>query len=153
PIDDFNCGDNEGSCYFHVNQRRGRRWSAARGFLKPVLGRPNLRLETNVLVEAVVFDGRRAVGVRFRRDRAVATPRCRGEAILAAGAMGTPQILMLSGVGPAAALSALGTTPVADRPGVGANLQDHLQLRLIFEVSGIKTLNETYHSLVGRALM
>src|SRR5262249_20362547 len=109
--------------------------------------------ERQVGGEPVVSDARRAVGVGFRRDGAVATARCRGEVILAAGAIGTPQILMLSGVGPAAALSALGTTPVADRPGVGANLQDHLQLRLIFEVSGIKTLNETYHSLVGRALM
>src|SRR5690349_9452044 len=68
PVDDFNCGDNEGSCYFHVNQQRGRRWSAARGFLKPVLGRPNLRLETNVLVEAVLVENARAAGVRWSRD-------------------------------------------------------------------------------------
>src|ERR1043166_9905028 len=69
PIDDFNCGDNEGSCYFHVNQKRGRRWSAARGFLKPVLDRGNLRLETGCLVEGVEFDGKRAAGVRWRQDR------------------------------------------------------------------------------------
>src|SRR5215216_1688582 len=154
PVDDFNCGDNEGSCYFHVNQWRGRRWSAARGFLKPVLGRSNLRLETGVLVESVVFDNsRRAVGVRFRRDGVVATARCRGEVILSAGAIGTPQILMLSGVGPGAALNDLGLATVLDKPGVGGNLQDHLQLRLIYEVTGIKTLNETYHSLGGRARM
>src|SRR5438309_6476650 len=73
PIPDFNCGDNEGSCYFHVNQHRGRRWSAARGFLKPVLGRPNLRLETEVLVERVTFDGKRAVGVRWHRNGATVT--------------------------------------------------------------------------------
>ncbi len=152
-IDDFNCGDNEGSCTFHVNQRRGRRWSAARGFLKPVLGRSNLRLETGVLVEAVAFEGSRAVGVRFRRDGAVTTARCRGEVILAAGAIGSPQILMLSGVGPGAALSERGIPIVLEKPGVGANLQDHLQLRLIYKVTGIKTLNETYHSLLGRVLM
>ncbi len=152
-IDDFNCGDNEGSCTFHVNQRRGRRWSAARGFLKPVLGRSNLRLETGVLVEAVAFDNRRAVGVRFRRDGAVTTARCRGEVILAAGAIGSPQILMLSGVGPGAGLSERGIPIVLEKPGVGENLQDHLQLRLIYKVTGIKTLNETYHSLLGRALM
>jgi choline dehydrogenase len=152
-IDDFNCGDNEGSCTFHVNQRRGRRWSAARGFLKPVLGRSNLRLETGVLVEAVAFEGSRAVGVRFRRDGAVTTARCRGEVILAAGAIGSPQILMLSGVGPGAALSERGIPIVLEKPGVGENLQDHLQLRLIYKVTGIKTLNETYHSLLGRALM
>ncbi len=152
-IDDFNCGDNEGSCTFHVNQRRGRRWSAARGFLKPVLGRPNLRMETGVLVEAVAFDNRRAAGGRFRRDGAVTTARCRGEVILAAGAIGSPQILMLSGVGPGAGLSERGIPIVLEKPGVGENLQDHLQLRLIYKVTGIKTLNETYHSLLGRALM
>jgi choline dehydrogenase len=152
-IDDFNCGDNEGSCYFHVNQRRGRRWSAASGFLKPVLGRPNLRLETGVLVEAVEFADRRVTGVRFRRDGAVATARCRGEVILSAGAIGSPHILMLSGVGPAQTLADCGIPVVLDKPGVGANLHDHLQLRLIYKITGAKTLNETYHSLSGRMLM
>jgi len=152
-IDDFNCGDNEGSCYFHVNQRRGRRWSAARGFLKPVLGRQNLRLETGVLVEAIEFADGRAIAVRLRQDGKVLRARCRHEVILAAGAIGSPQILMLSGVGPGAHLRDLGIPVVRDTPGVGANLQDHLQLRLIYQVSGIKTLNETYHSPVGRALM
>jgi choline dehydrogenase len=152
-IDDFNCGDNEGSCHFHVNQQRGRRWSAARGFLKPVLGRTNLRLETDVLVEGITFEGRRATAVRFRRDRAVESARCRGEVILSAGSIGSPQILMLSGVGPGDALSQHGIPPVLDKPGVGGNLQDHLQLRMIYKVSGIKTLNETYHSWLGRAGM
>jgi choline dehydrogenase-like flavoprotein len=152
-IDDFNCGDNEGSCYFHVNQRRGRRWSAASGFLKPVLGRSNLRLETGVLVEAVEFENRRAVGVRFRRDGAIHTARCRGEVILSAGSIGSPHILMLSGVGPGRELADLGIPVVLDKPGVGANLHDHLQLRLIYRITGAKTLNETYHSRVGRALM
>ena len=153
PVDDFNRGDNEGSCLFHVNQRRGRRWSSARGFLKPVLGRPNLRLETGCLVERVMFDGRRAAGVRFRQNGALREARCRGEVILAAGAIGSPQVLLLSGVGPGADLQAQGVAGVLDRPGVGANLQDHLQLRMIYKVSGLKTLNETYQSLFNRAVM
>jgi choline dehydrogenase-like flavoprotein len=153
PIADFNAGDNEGSCLFHVNQKRGRRWSAARGFLKPALGRPNLRLETGCLVEGVVFEGKRAVGVRWRQNGVEREARCRGEVILAAGSLGSVQILMLSGVGPGAHLQEFGIPVVLDRPGVGANLHDHLQLRLIYQVSGIKTLNETYHSLIGRIRM
>ncbi len=152
-IDDFNRGDNEGSCYFHVNQRRGRRWSAARGFLKPVLHRKNLRLETGCLVEALVIENKRAAGVRWRQDGITRTARCRGEVILSAGAIGSPQILLLSGVGPAAELSRFSIPLALDRPGVGKNLHDHLQLRMIYKVSGIKTLNETYASLFGRAAM
>lgn len=152
-IDDFNCGDNEGSCYFHVNQRRGRRWSSARGFLKPVLGRPNLRLETGCLVERLAFDGRKATGVQFRQNGALQTARCRGEVILATGAIGSPQILLLSGIGPAAELQPLGIPSVLDRAGVGRNLQDHLQLRMIYKVAGVKTLNETYQSLFNRGMM
>ncbi|MDB5603079.1 MAG: choline dehydrogenase [Xanthobacteraceae bacterium] len=153
PIGDFNTGDNEGSCYFQVNQKRGRRWSAARGFLKPVLGRKNLRLETGCLVEGLEFDGTRATGVRFRRDGVSQTARCRGEVILSAGAIGSAQILQLSGIGPAEELTRFGIEMVADRRGVGGNLQDHLQLRLIYQVSGVRTLNETYHSLLRRAHM
>ena len=153
PVDDFNCGDNEGSCYFHVNQRRGRRWSAARGFLRPVLGRANLRLETGVLVEGVTFEEGRATGVRFRRDDQTIIARCRGEVILAAGSIGSVQLLLLSGVGPPGQLQGLGIPVVLDKPGVGENLQDHLQLRLIYQVSGVTTLNETYRSRLGRARM
>ncbi|HZP78425.1 MAG TPA: GMC family oxidoreductase N-terminal domain-containing protein [Pseudolabrys sp.] len=153
PINDFNCGDNEGSCYFHVNQRRGRRWSAARGFLKPVLNRANLQLETGCLAEGVDFEGRRAIGVRWRQNGVSRSARCRGEVILAAGAIGSPQLMLLSGVGPAEQLAELGIPLVLDKPGVGGNLQDHLQLRLIYKVSGIKTLNETSGSLVRRARM
>ena len=152
-IDDFNCGDNEGSCYFHVTQKRGRRWSAARGFLKPALKRPNLRLLTGCLVEGVVFEGRRAVGVRFRQDGQTKVARCRGEVIVAGGAIGSVQILKLSGVGPAAELRNHGLPVVIDKPWLGENLQDHLQLRLIHKVTGIKTLNEQYRSLVGRMAM
>jgi choline dehydrogenase len=153
PVNDFNCGDNEGSCYFHVNQQRGRRWSAARGFLKPVLHRQNLKLETGVLVERVLFEGRRAVGVAYRQDGVVQSARARGEVVLSAGAIGSPQILMQSGVGPVSHLSQHGIPIVVDKLGVGANLQDHLQLRLIFRVEGLPTLNERYHSLPRRAWM
>jgi choline dehydrogenase-like flavoprotein len=152
-IDDFNTGDNEGSCAYHVNQKRGRRWSAARGFLKPALKRQNLRLETGCLVEGVQFDGRRAVGVRFRRNGTSWLARCRGEVILAAGSLGSIQTLLLSGVGPAAQLREFGIPVVLDKPGVGENLQDHLQLRMIYQVSGAKTLNEDYHSHIGFAKM
>jgi choline dehydrogenase len=152
-IADFNCGDNEGCCAFHVNQRRGRRVSAARAFLKPVLKRANLRLETGCLVEGLIFEGRRAVGVRWRqagaKDGTSRSARCRGEVVLAAGAIGSPQILMLSGIGPAAHLREHGIDVRLDRPGVGANLQDHLQLRLIYKVQGITTLNERYHAPLG----
>ncbi len=151
--DDFNTGDNTGVGLFHVNQKRGLRWSAARGFLKPVLKRPNLRLETGVLVERVVLDGRRATGVRFRRGDQVVEAKAKGEVILCAGSIGSAQILQLSGIGPAGALETLGVPVALDKPGVGGNLQDHLQQRAIYRVSGVKTLNETYHALVGRALM
>jgi choline dehydrogenase-like flavoprotein len=151
PIDDFNSGDNEGSAPYHVTQVRGRRWSAARGFLKPALRRPNLRLETGCLVEAVEFADRRAVGVRWRQDGMLRRARCRGEVVLSAGAIGSPQIMLLSGVGPAAQLQRHGIPVVLDRPGVGENLHDHLQVRLIYRVSGVKTLNAMYHSVWGRA--
>jgi choline dehydrogenase len=151
PIADFNTGDNEGSCYFHVNQKRGWRWSAARGFLKPVLQRPNLRLETGCLVEGLIFEGKRAAGVRFRQQGVARTARGRGEIVMAAGSLGSPQIMMLSGVGPAADLAALGIPIVLDKPGLGANLHDHLQLRLIYKISGVRTLNEMNASLFGRA--
>src|SRR5436190_3051794 len=150
---DFNTGDNTGVGAFHVNQKRGLRWSAAKAFLNPALARPNLRLETRVLVEQVLFEGTRAVGVRFRRGGEAFEARTRGEVILSAGSIGSAQILQLSGVGPADALAEHGVPVVADRPGVGRNLQDHLQQRAIFKVRGVKTLNETYHSLIGRALM
>jgi choline dehydrogenase-like flavoprotein len=152
-VDDFNTGDNEGIGYFHVNQKFGRRWSAARGFLKPVLGRKNLRVESGCLAEAVIFDGKRANGVRWRQNGEARSARCRGEIILSAGAIGSPHLLMLSGVGPAVQLSQHGIPAVLDRPGVGANLQDHLQLRTIYKVSGVKTLNAVNATLFGRTGM
>jgi choline dehydrogenase len=152
-IPDFNSGDNEGICAFHVNQKRGRRVSTARAFLKPVLHRANLRLETGCLAEGVVLDGKRAAGVRWWQDGQPRTARCRGEVILAAGSLGSTQLLLLSGIGPAEHLRQNGIAVVLDRPGVGSNLQDHLQLRLIFKVDGITTLNERYHSPFGFARM
>jgi len=152
-IADFNCGDNEGVSYFHVNQKRGRRWSAARGFLKPALQRPNLRLEMHVLVERLIIENGRACGVRLRRAGETFEVRTAGEVILSAGAIGSPQILSLSGIGRHEWLAPLGIDTVLNRRGVGSNLQDHLQQRSIYKVSNVKTLNEAYHSLLGRAWM
>jgi choline dehydrogenase-like flavoprotein len=152
-IDDFNCGDNEGVGYFHVNQKRGRRWSSARGFLKPALGRGNLRLETHVLVERLVIEAGQARAVQFRHHGELVEARARAEIILCAGAIGSPHILSLSGIGRHEWLAALGIATALHRPGVGANLQDHLQQRAIYKVSNVRTLNETYHSLWRRACM
>ena len=152
-IADFNTGDNEGISYFHVNQKRGRRWSAARGFLKPALTRPNLRLEKNVLVDRLVIEGGRAAGVRFMQGGEMVEARTRGEVILTAGSIGSIQILHRSGIGPGDWLSPLGIDVVLDKQGVGRNLQDHLQQRAIYKVTGVRTLNETYWSLFRRGLM
>ena len=152
-IDDFNRGDNEGVSYFHVNQKRGRRWSAARGFLKPALARGNLRVELNVVVERLIVEKGRACGVQFRRDGQNLEVRTQGEVILAAGAIGSPQLLSLSGIGRHEWLAPLGIKTILERPGVGSNLQDHLQQRAIYKVSNVNTLNEAYHSMWGRAWM
>jgi choline dehydrogenase-like flavoprotein len=152
-VDDFNRGDNFGSSYFQVNQKRGRRWSAARGFLTPVLRRPNLALVTGVEVDRVVTENGRATGVAFRCDGRDFVARARGEVVLAAGAIGTPRILELSGIGQGARLRDLGIPVVRDLPGVGENLQDHLQLRMVYKVENARTLNVDYRSLVRRALM
>ncbi len=153
PVDDFNTGDNSGSSYFQVNQRAGRRVSAARAFLKPVLKRPNLRLVTGVDVERITFDANRASGLVFRRGTERHHARADGEVLLCAGAIGSPKILQLSGVGPASELRELGIPVVHDLPGVGGNLQDHLQIRPIFKVSGVRTLNTDYANLLRRAAM
>jgi choline dehydrogenase-like flavoprotein len=152
-VNDFNTGDNEGIGYFHVNQKFGRRWSSARGFLKPALGRKNLRLESGCLVEGIDFTDKRASGVRWRQNGELRSARCRGEIILSAGAIGSPHLLMLSGIGPAAHLAQHGIATLLDKPGVGANLQDHLQLRTIYKVSGVKTLNAMNASMFGKLAM
>jgi choline dehydrogenase-like flavoprotein len=150
---DFNTGDNEGIGYFHVNQKRGRRWSSARGFLKPALSRPNLRLETKVMVDRLIVENGRAVGVRFTQNGQEIEARARGEVVLCAGAVGSPHLLQRSGIGPAEWLSAAGVDITLDRQGVGRNLQDHLQQRAIYKVSGVRTLNETYYNLFRRGWM
>ena len=152
-IPDFNTGDNEGVSYFHVNQKRGRRWSSARGFLKPALTRQNLRLETHVLVDRLIVENGRAVGVRFLQNGEVIEARTSAEVILSAGAIGSVQVLQRSGIGPAEWLAPLGIDVVLDKPGVGRNRQDHLQQRAIYRVTGVRTLNETYWSLPRRAMM
>lgn len=152
--EDFNLGQNDGAGYFHVNQKRGRRWSSARGFLKPVLHRKNLTLETGVLVDRLVISNGRATGVSYRRaDGSVHTATAQGEVILSAGAIGSVQILHRSGIGPGEWLSQMGIETVLDRRGVGRNLQDHLQQRAVYKISGARTLNDTYHNLIAKGLM
>jgi choline dehydrogenase len=153
-IAEFNRGDNFGSAYFQMNQRRGRRWSATRAFLRPAMTRPNLTVLTNALAHRVRFECTRAVGVEFshpRHGRRFA-PAAR-ETILAAGAIGSPQLLQLSGVGPAALLRSRGIPVVRDLQGVGENLHDHLQIRMQYKVHGVRTLNELTHSLRRKAGM
>ncbi|WP_416899107.1 MAG: GMC family oxidoreductase [Minwuia sp.] len=150
-VADFNTGDNEGVSYFHVNQRKGTRWSAARGFLKPVMDRSNLKVVTEALIDRVTFEGKRASGVRFLKGGQALLAKARGEVILSAGAVASPVILQRSGVGPGEWLSEEGVEVVHEMPGLGRNLQDHLQQRAIYKVHGVKTLNETYHSLLGKA--
>ena len=140
--DDFNTGNNEGSGYFHVNQRQGRRVSAARAFLDPVRSRPNLNIITGAQVGATVFRGSESFYYRAR-----------GTFILSAGSIGSVQILNRSGIGPAHHLKAAGLWPFRDQPQIGANLQDHLQQRAIYRVSGVQTLNEMYHSFFGKMKM
>ncbi|MEL6979120.1 MAG: GMC family oxidoreductase N-terminal domain-containing protein [Pseudomonadota bacterium] len=152
-IEDFNRGDNEGSSYFRVNQRRGLRWNAAQAFLHPVRSRPNLRVETDAQVERIMFEERRARGVALRLRGRPAMAQARGAVVLAAGAIGSPHLLQLSGVGPAETLRAAGVAPLIDAPSVGEGLQDHLQLRCIYKVSGARTLNERARSWIGQALI
>ena len=152
-VPDFNAGHDEGVGYFHVNQKKGVRWSAARGFLKPVLGRANLRLETHVRAAKLLFRDKRAIGVRYARGGQTYEAFAKGEVILCAGAIGSIEILHRSGVGPGEWLQENGIPVVVEHDGVGRNLQDHLQQRAIYKVSGARTLNETYHSLAGRARM
>lgn len=152
--EDFNRGNNFGCGYFHVNQKNGRRFSAARGFLKPVLNRPNLVVQTEAGVEKIIVEQGRATGVRYRlKNGALREVHARAEVVLSAGAINSPHLLQLSGIGPGAELSKNGVPVLLDVPGVGANLQDHLQIRPIYKVSGVKTLNTEYQSLFNRAVM
>lgn len=153
PIPDFNTGDNFGSGFFEVTQRRGWRWSAADAFLRPARSRPNLRIVTGALVDRVLFEERRAVGLAYRIGNEERQVRARGETILATGSIGSPAVLERSGVGEATRLKDLGIAPVLDRPEVGGNLQDHLQLRCSWKVSGVSTLNQRARSLIGKGMI
>jgi len=154
---DFNQGNNEGVGYFEVNQRSGWRWNTAKAFLRPTCTRrPNFTLWTQAQVARLLTDalpdGRlRCTGVLVYRAGEMVNASASGEVILCAGSIGSPQILQLSGIGPAALLQQYGIGVLHDAPGIGANLQDHLQIRAVFKVQGVKTLNTQAHSLWGKA--
>ena len=157
-IAEFNRGDNFGNAYFQVNQRRGVRVNMVRAFLTPVRHRPNLTVLTDVHARRVVLErgdgGPRATGIEVRRgDGSTALVAARREVVLAAGAIGSPQLLQLSGIGPGALLQTHGIPVLHALPGVGENLHDHLQIRLMYKVRNTRTLNERANSLVGKALM
>ena len=155
--EDFNRGDNFGVGYFDVNQKRGWRWNAAKAFLRPTaMRRQNFNLWTQAQVARLLFargaDGAlRCSGAEVVRGGRKVTVTARREVILCAGAIGSPQILQLSGVGPADLLQRLGIAVVQDLPGVGANLQDHLQIRAVYQVQGAHTLNTLANSVWGKA--
>jgi choline dehydrogenase len=157
-IHEFNRGDNFGNAYFQMNQRRGVRWNATKAFLRPIRHRPNLTIVSGAHVKRLVIDNTgatpRAVGAEVRLDDgAEHTVPARREVILAAGAIGSPQILQLSGIGPADLLQARGVPVVHALPGVGENLHDHLQIRIVYKVHGVTTLNQRANSLLGKARM
>jgi choline dehydrogenase len=157
--DDFNRGSNEGVSYFEVNQKGGWRWNTAKAFLRPTCyGRPNFELWNGAHVTRLLFDtapdgSQRCTGVEVWTGQEKITAHATREVLLSAGAIGSPQILQLSGVGPAALLQQHGITPLIDLPGVGANLQDHLQIRAVFKVKGARTLNTRAASNWGKAMI
>lgn len=156
-VEEFNRGDNFGNAYFHMNQRKGERWSASRAWLHPVMSRPNLKVITKAHVKKVVVEARegtrRATGVELViEEQGEASAKARKAVILAAGAIGSPQILQLSGIGPADLAKKFGIPLVHELPGVGGNLHDHLQIRMMWKVKG-GTLNERAGSLFGKAAM
>jgi choline dehydrogenase len=159
--DDFNRGDNEGVGYFEVNQKSGWRWNTAKAFLRPTCyARPNFELWTNAQVSKLIVEKNtgadaerplRCTGVQVWNGSEMVTATARAEVILSAGSIGSPQILQLSGLGPAALSQSLGIPVVQDIPGVGENLQDHLQIRAVFKVKNAITLNTQANSLWGKA--
>lgn len=145
--------DADGVGYFSVTQRRGLRWSAATAFLRPALKRPNLTVATKAVTQRILFEGRRATGVEYLQDGVLRTVRAKASVILAAGAIGSPHLLEVSGVGDGARLKALHIPVVHHAPGVGANLQDHLQLRCVYKITGAATLNERVRTWFGKAMI
>jgi len=157
-IEEFNRGDNFGNAYFQMNQRRGVRWSNTKAFLRPVMHRPNLTVLIQAHVKRVRVQTlgflKRATGVEFSLGpRGNQFAEARREVILAAGSIGSPQILQLSGIGPGALLQDLGINVEHNLPGVGENLHDHLQIRLMYKVKNVRTLNERANSLFGKMAM
>lgn len=139
---DYNGAQHEGVGHLQMNTRRGRRVSAAAGFLRAVQGRPNLAVRTGALAHRVTFEGRRATGVEYSVRGARRIARARRGVVLAAGSIQSPHLLELSGIGAAERLRALGITVVADRPGVGENLSDHFHIRVTWRSRGVLTVNE-----------
>ncbi len=152
-VDDFNCGDNTGSSKFEVNQRRGVRVNASKAFLRPALARGNLTVITGALANRLRLTGREVVGVEFSHGGEALFAEAKRETVLASGSIGSTQLLQLSGIGPGALLQQHGIPVVHDAPGVGENLQDHLQLRMAFKVQNVLTLNSMANSLWGKAKM
>ena len=157
-IQEFNRGDNYGNAYFQMNQRRGMRWSATKAFLRPIIARPNLTVLTNAHTQRIVIEdapnGKRATGVEVRMDSGgVLNFNASREVILSAGAIGSPQILQVSGIGPGQLLGSKGIRVIHDLPGVGENLQDHLQVRSVYKVENTVTLNQRAKSLFGKIMM
>jgi choline dehydrogenase len=151
--DDFNGAQQEGVGYYQLFTRRGRRCSTAVAYLRPAEKRPNLRIETNAQVTELVLQGTRVLGVKYEQHGAVCEARAAREVILSAGALQSPQLLQLSGIGRASFLRPFGIPVVKDLPGVGDNLQDHLQLRLMYKVSKPITTNDQLGSLFGQLRM
>ncbi|WP_319533584.1 GMC family oxidoreductase N-terminal domain-containing protein [uncultured Cohaesibacter sp.] len=149
--EDFNDGVCEGTAYFEVNQKKGLRWSAANAFLHPASHRNNLTIVKQAHVEKLTFDGRRVTGLELSVAGKPSVVKAGREVVLSAGAVNSPQILELSGIGPASVLAEHGIEPVAVMEGVGGNLMDHLQLRTIYRISGAETLNMRQKSLWGKA--
>ncbi len=140
--EDFNRGDNEGVAYVQATIRNGKRWAASSAFLRPALGRQNLHVLTDAQVARLVFNGKRAIGVEFWRGGALQRVACTTEVILAAGAIGSPQLLQVSGLGPPDLLKQHGIEVLAALPGVGENMQDHWQLRVVYRVHDTVTMNQ-----------
>jgi len=150
---DFNGGDNAGSGFFEVTQKRGRRWSAADAFLRPALKRENLRVQTGAVVDHLNIGHGRVTGVVFALNGEKFIAQARGETVLASGAIGSPVILQRSGIADAERLRALGISAVHHLPGVGQNLHDHLQIRCAYKVEKIATLNMRAATLFGKSLI
>ena len=141
PVSDFNCGNNFGSSYFDVSQKNGWRLNASQAFIKPIRSRKNLTVLTGATIDRLVFNNQLCEGISFFYDGQQQTALADKEVLLSAGAIGSVQILERSGVGDEKRLQALSIPVVKHLPGVGENLQDHLQIRLVYKVSGLKTLN------------